>query len=331
VKRFALALCAIACGLGVGAAAARAGLPGTSFVHVATVENVSSNATALDHPLLNGNPGAIVFVTQSWNPFEFRNDHPVGLYYYPDTQNWWIYNEDSAPMTPPAAFNVFIPHDALGGFVHESAAENVSLNWTDVEHPQADGDPDAILLVTHVFAAGGGAGSYHLQTLGVWLQEFGTWAIFNQDESEMEIGHDFHVLVAPDDPAAFLHVATVQNLSDNQTYIDHPLTNGRPNAQLQVTPVWNPGGADDGVYVPAPIGVWYDESSELWGVFNQDLSVMPEGAAFNVVVAPEPAAIAIQGAAVAVLLGAGAWRRRSPGPRRRAGAGRAQAEPTNFA
>jgi hypothetical protein len=38
------------------------------FVHRATSENISSNSAYLDHPLINGNPDAILYVTQNWNP-----------------------------------------------------------------------------------------------------------------------------------------------------------------------------------------------------------------------------------------------------------------------
>ena len=39
----------------------------------------------------------------------------------------------------------------------------------------------------------------------------------------------------------FVHVATAANITSNWTTIDHPLTNGNPNAIILVTPNWNPG------------------------------------------------------------------------------------------
>src|SRR5918997_4421723 len=54
------------------------------FVHRATSENVSANSTYIDNPLTNGNPDAILYVTQNWNPGGgggTYNNHPVGVWY----------------------------------------------------------------------------------------------------------------------------------------------------------------------------------------------------------------------------------------------------------
>ncbi len=91
----------------------------------------------------------------------------------------------------------------------------------------------------------------------------------------------------------FVHVATPANTSLNSTFIDNPLTNGNPNAVLLVTPNWNPGGGS-GVYDNHNVGVSYDPATDKWSVFNQDLAPMPDGAAFNVEVAPSGAAAFVQ-------------------------------------
>jgi hypothetical protein len=41
----------------------------------------------------------------------------------------------------------------------------------------------------------------------------------------------------------FVHRATEENVSQNSTYIDHPSSNGNPDAILVVTPNWNPEGS----------------------------------------------------------------------------------------
>jgi hypothetical protein len=92
---------------------------------------------------------------------------------------------------------------------------------------------------------------------------------------------------APADGAAFdavfVHRATPENISQNSTYLDNPLANGDPNVVLYVTQNWNPGGSA-GIYNEHPIGVWYDDSSQRWAIFNQDRETMPDGVAFNVAV-----------------------------------------------
>jgi hypothetical protein len=86
----------------------------------------------------------------------------------------------------------------------------------------------------------------------------------------------------------FVHRATEENVSQNSTKIDHPSSNGNPDAVLVVTPNWNPDDSP-GIYNNHPIGVWYDSATQRWVIFNQDLADMPVGAGFNVVLHPHPA------------------------------------------
>ncbi|MDY7092150.1 MAG: hypothetical protein SX243_04175 [Acidobacteriota bacterium] len=83
---------------------------------------------------------------------------------------------------------------------------------------------------------------------------------------------------------AFVHVADSGNSFLNVTQLDHPAVNGQPSARLIVTPNYNPDGGGAGVNNPHYIGVFY--SSNRWSIINEDLALMPDGAAFNVLVAP---------------------------------------------
>jgi hypothetical protein len=87
--------------------------------------------------------------------------------------------------------------------------------------------------------------------------------------------------------SVFVHRATSESVSSNSTYLDNRLINNNPNAILSVTQSWNPEG-EGGTYNDHPVGVWYDAGAEQWAIFNQDRAAMPEGAAFNVVVAAAP-------------------------------------------
>jgi hypothetical protein len=82
-----------------------------SFVHYAVPANTISNATYLNNPLTNGESNAGLSVTQNWNPGGGRgvyNDHPKGVVYDQDVQQWVIYNQDDTPMPNGAAFNVAV-------------------------------------------------------------------------------------------------------------------------------------------------------------------------------------------------------------------------------
>lgn len=81
------------------------------FVHRASPNNISANSTYLDNPLTNGDPDAVLIVTQNWNPGGTGgtyNDHPVGVWYDSSRKRWAIFNQDRDAMTEDAAFNVAV-------------------------------------------------------------------------------------------------------------------------------------------------------------------------------------------------------------------------------
>jgi hypothetical protein len=79
------------------------------FTHTATVANkLSSNGTDIDNPLTNGDPNALLIVTQKVNPSgNIINASPIGVFY--NTRNRWeIINENKNPVALGAQFNVLV-------------------------------------------------------------------------------------------------------------------------------------------------------------------------------------------------------------------------------
>jgi carbonic anhydrase len=171
-------------------------------------------------------------------------------------------------------------------FTHTSIAENVEVNWTTIDHPLTNGNPDAMLQVTlDTPVEEDGA-----KALGVWYTFDGRWAIFNQDETPMDVDLSFTVTVVPPGENALVHTATAENIDGALTVLDHPLLNNNPDAALQVTQNWNPGG-EAGTYNDATVGVSYLNESGQWAIFNEDGVDMPVGAAFNVLFTVDEAAV----------------------------------------
>ncbi|GAB3506261.1 DUF7452 domain-containing protein [Emticicia fontis] len=82
--------------------------------------------------------------------------------------------------------------------------------------------------------------------------------------------------------SAFVHTATVGNkLSANGTDIDNPLCNGDPDCLLFVTQRMISSGP---TYNNSPIGVFYNSVRQKWEIFNQNNTVIPTNAKFNVLV-----------------------------------------------
>ena len=173
--------------------------------------------------------------------------------------------------TPPSDSDA----DGATAFVHRATDGNSRANYTVLSDPRTNGDPDAVVLAEP-------PGSYE-RNIGVWyVPGENKWSIFNQDLATMPGGATFEVIVPPADEG-FVHRAGPADTFGNVTYLDDPLLNGGPDADVSVTPNWNPGGGG-GVYDDHPVGVLYDEDEDRWFVYNEDGARMPRGAAFNVAV-----------------------------------------------
>ena len=82
----------------------------------------------------------------------------------------------------------------------------------------------------------------------------------------------------------FIHQATASNIGGPFTYINHPLTNGDPNAILIVTHNLDPGGHTPSVENNHLFGVVYVIPAAKWAIFNLGGADIPVGAAFNILV-----------------------------------------------
>lgn len=258
---------------------AAASVPGARFVHVSTDANRSDNYTTIDHPLTNNNPNAIVFVTQNSTPGGISgvvNGPTLGVWY--TGSRWAVFNQDIATMPKGVAFNVLIPDASAGAFVHMASAANTLAHVTYIDNPLTNNNPNAFLLVTQNWNPGGGTGTYNDHPVQVGYFG-GSWFILNEDFANMPAGASFNVLVLSRGPDAFVHTTTAGNTNSvGWSYIDSPLTNGKPNAIVLVTHN-GAGGINN-----HPIGVRYDILHRQWAVFNRYSTDMPAGLTFNVLV-----------------------------------------------
>jgi hypothetical protein len=180
------------------------------------------------------------------------------------------------------------PNDSDDGavkttFIHHATDENSRGDYTTISNSAINGDTRAIVLVSLDKERKGDGAATYAHNIGVWYTpEAHKWAIFNQDLTAVPAGSTFEVVV-PGASAGFVHQADRSNTAGNYTYLDSPLTNGQPDAVLQVTQNWNPGGGG-GVYNDHPVGIIYDSKLDQWALINLDGAPLPQGAAFNVAV-----------------------------------------------
>jgi len=81
---------------------------------------------------------------------------------------------------------------------------------------------------------------------------------------------------------AFIHRAVTTNTIGNVTTIYNPLTDGDPNAIVIITHNWTSDTNSSSRYNTIPVGVFYNLTH--WAIYNEDLSNMGLGRAFNVMV-----------------------------------------------
>lgn len=168
------------------------------------------------------------------------------------------------------SFAFFLPlgvegqNEFIAEFTHVAESSNISGNWTRLDHPAAQGNPNAVLLVS---LREGGHPPY-----GVYYVN-GAWAIFNEDMSPIVPGTIFDVSVFRPGPSAFV----IRAKGDApESEFAAPMLNG--SSQVRVTQLWEGSGGK--VYNNHPIAArWL---KQRWCVVNTDGADIPPGAAFNI-------------------------------------------------
>jgi hypothetical protein len=186
-------------------------------------------------------------------------------------------------MPDNALFNVLVVAGDPSAFSHTATAANVDNNWTELDHPRLNDDPDAIFLVTQTLANG----VPNDQELGVWFQPVDlVWVVFNQDlVTPVPLNATFNILVITGLENSWIHTSAADNIYMYCTLLlelpfDDKSNNGHVFLQTQNA---SPGGAS-----PA---VWYDHHMApgregYWGICREDPGPMEEGPAYNVMIAP---------------------------------------------
>ncbi|HEX7358642.1 MAG TPA: T9SS type A sorting domain-containing protein [Ignavibacteriaceae bacterium] len=245
-----------------------------SLLQTAVSGSISGATTEIDHPALNDNPNAIVYVTQNWNGSGLGgvyNTSRVSTYYSTSSHKWTIYNEDVLGMVENSKYNVYFGSQS---FVHHSEAANISGNLTYFDNPLVNRDHNAMVFALHNWNPFGSGTAVYDVKLGVYHYANSFWGVFSQDASAMPEGLYFNVAVAPKSDSAFLHTSSASNIVSNYTIINNPLLNSNPNARILVQPQYVTS------YNNVNVGLWYNGSK--WTIFNQDASAMAEGKDFNV-------------------------------------------------
>jgi hypothetical protein len=153
-----------------------------------------------------------------------------------------------------------------------------------------DNRPGAVLFVTPNYNANAECGClYDQDPISVSWDGHG-WELVNEDRDRIADGVSFNILVVPTaSKYAFFVTAKPSAISGDSVFINSKLTNGKPDAEIQVTQNFTPDGVSLGHYAifnPHQVGVRYDRANKRWAIFNEDHAAMPVDASFNVLVSP---------------------------------------------
>jgi hypothetical protein len=174
----------------------------TFFVHELATEG---SGTQLDHPALNGNAEARIFVTRNASPGGtgpfLRAD--VGLRVFWNVASWRLNfrNSSGVSTTLPAgtAFNVYVPPPSASTVVHVTDDSNLGPGdaFSTIDLPGANGNPSAAVFATHLTPSG----PHSNMNPPIGLRYDGNsnrWAIYPENDlaSVAENVH-FHVLFVP--------------------------------------------------------------------------------------------------------------------------------------
>ena len=251
------------------------------FVHTATAATISADASYIDHPDLNGNPGAQILVAHNWNPpgsGGVYNEFKTGVFYSGSEAKWGVYNEAGTAMIENSSYNVYIG-DGTDVFLHiaDAAAVGSLASYSVLDHPSLNNNPTALITLTTYFNPNGVRND---EVYGVWYDDASfRWIIYAESLSDIPLDSAFFVGIEGSHTASAKHVATAGNISGNYTVITHPLLDGDPDARFVYTHNWGISGTSANVIHDFKTGAWYTGTN--WAIYNEDLSAMSVDVEFD--------------------------------------------------
>ncbi len=161
-----------------------------AFMHKTSKYNITDNWTTINDSQLNGNPDAILIVTQRFGKYITS---PVGVWYYKG--KWRIYTETREKMPEGTMFNVYYQTTIRKRSVvlHQVTSKSKhSFNSKHVTYVKFDNKPSQRMAV---FATPHWKGTYNPHVTGVWFSQ-NTWSVFNQNRKEIPTGVYFNTIHA---------------------------------------------------------------------------------------------------------------------------------------
>ncbi|HSX59816.1 MAG TPA: choice-of-anchor Q domain-containing protein [Tahibacter sp.] len=160
----------------------------------------------------------------------YRVSNPPALYA--------LFREDQLAISTGRRYAVMAPLDGRRTSVHMTTPGNIVNAYTQLDDPELNNRPEALLFALHNWNPGGVGGTYHDHRIGVSYLG-GRWYIGNQDSVDMVSGVAFNFSVAPPgSPNAFSQPVGASPRSELR--LAHPLLDDNDCAAPQLTRTGTP-------------------------------------------------------------------------------------------
>ncbi|MCF6350559.1 MAG: T9SS type A sorting domain-containing protein [Flavobacteriaceae bacterium] len=169
---------------------------------LSTPENTDVSYMVLDHAGLNGNPSAIIIMTNLYAGVQNINNYG---FRYTGTQ-WVIHNEGNngdSPIPEGASFNIIAPSDNnVVAYKHSNTAGNTTGSTTVINHPFLNGKPNAVFVFSHNYGQEGDPENVIIDKVLTAKYNGSNWSIETEDLSDMPNNAIFNLAIMTSEVAS---------------------------------------------------------------------------------------------------------------------------------
>ncbi len=258
-----------------------------AFTTVSSATHLRPDAAAIDNPLTNGNPDAMILVTQNFGTgvTNAANDHFLGVWYDATSQRWLIFNQDTAPMAAGVMFNVLVIPPRQGFQLQTQGG--VANYKSRLNNPDLNGNPYARIYVMHNWNPPESPNEkFNNHPIGVFFDTTDQhWYLYNRDFAPITTTATFNVYYTWPRGNSFTISADAFNTTTVRGMtVNSPLLNNTAGAVAITSYTKYPNGTFGGDYT-SPVGLLYGLDT-FWHLFNTSGPAFPLYLSYNVLVPP---------------------------------------------
>ncbi len=192
--------------------------PNDVITHVATPATISGSlnqVTTIDDPdFNNADSGPYAVFSHYWNPHGIYNTNLDGFYYDNSIHRRQIYNEDNVtPIPTNAAYKILKNGSGVvARFTHVSNAANITGNFTLIDNPNLNNNPNATFVFSHYYGISGHDAYVTHKISAFYSGSLHKWALYTEDHSAFPSDAAIDIIVANPDPLAINDIANLENI-----------------------------------------------------------------------------------------------------------------------